>query len=581
MQAVTNQTSIQSELWSGLSGRPIEGEILVDSARLADYDELHSLVVSEISGIVDEEARWGHLYLQNGGSEGAYEVSINGRFVGKNLKQRIPVPAGNSIILVRQSRPFGTQILAAESVEVVPGVTTLLNFAIPDLTALELSAFERLEKEAIAAWESDRESATSNVIHTLELLGSEPASRTLVEITERFQILGTDLERGAAPTQFSGPDPYGSSDSGLVNEILRPRIDTPSEEAASGAESESGVPSAQIERVAEPDTGADIVSSSGDDGADQPEEGGAGTTSPDRVTPAEIGLIGGVLRSQLGALLIAGGQIALDIGAQKQLFDPVVWESGSPGWGGGISQSLPQRLLVDYGGDYVYYALGAAFLLDTVLFPFNTLALSGRGKILYSIGFLLEAGGAVLGLLGRDLAFDAMLAERDLIEAESVSAELNTLYREKISISIALRVASYGAAGVGAIISLAAASATGGADPVVSGLGQGLLHSLGAVLGTAGSGAAYLALLFRAEAEYRWDRYEASGTSAEYEEYADSANLYCYATIGALGLCGGSLLTRLGAALMPHREEEARLSYQSYLSPGPGTVTLGFRIGAP
>ena len=226
-------------------------------------------------------------------------------------------------------------------------------------------------------------------------------------------------------------------------------------------------------------------------------------------------------------------------------------------------------------------AIGAAFLLDTVLFPFNAFSLSGGGKALYSAGLLLEAGGAVLGLFGRDLAFDAMLAERDLIEAESVSAELNTLYREKISISIAFRIASYGATGVGAIISLATASATGDADRVVSGLGQGLLHSLGSLLGTAGSGAAYLALLFRAEAEYRWDRYEASGTSAEYDEYADTANLYRYSTIAALGLWGGSLLARVGAVLMPHRQEEARLSYQTYLSSGPGTVTLGFRIGAP
>ena len=311
------------------------------------------------------------------------------------------------------------------------------------------------------------------------------------------------------------------------------------------------------------------------------------------------GLFGPLLFATTRSLLSAGALVTYDIGISFQLSTAARWDTSVSIWGAQFDSatSLLDRVIVDFGSDYMIYAYSAAssqaagLLTGTFIYPYRRFELSRGGKLLYLSGLLLELSGSVLGALSRDFAMDATQTERQITESTVSSAELNAQYRAQYSAALMSRFGSYTAFGVGTIISLTAASASGRSGRVIANAGQGFLFIFGSLFSSAANMATYLATVFRTESEYFFDVYsapldpgdpapDAAEVTAAYDAYTESYNYYTITTIASYGLWGAAGLFWLTAVALPdRRSRDAVFDARVYVRPvSAGSVQLGIRF---
>ena len=495
---------------------------------------VHHFFEPVIDELLNVSAVWGTVEAVPRGAEGSFSLTIDGVEAGDNVRKPLWVPPGKHIVVARQMRPFGNQILLEKEVEIVQGTRQSVNFAIPDLTDLEQTAFEEINNRILDAWEDDGEEVGNQFDLLSRLFEGIDAGGALARYKTKYETWNQDYLAGREASKIvidTGPD-----------EDTRERI------------------AAEIELA--PDNG--LI-----------EERPVGGSS-----------FGSVLLASTGPLLQRLGGLTLGM-AHESMY---VREDGSPIYPSysNLSLSLKTANEVFYWSTLGLWGGGGIF--ESLLYPYGSYRLSPWGKALYSSAVLLDVAGNVLSQLAHVIRAEYAIVDFDYDKADFDAHDLGRERDELYDLYALARLGSYGAWGLGTIASVTAPLIGGPRMVAVSGVGQKILHTTGTVLKVIGNLSSLVSYNSRmAATEYEEEYVDltdfSSAESAEtYERYELYYTIYAVSSLLSYGAWGLGAVSLILAAILPEvgsggdAPRETRPTPLFTVEPRNGGVFTGLRM---
>lgn len=494
----------------------------IEKPLLADgqYDSAHLLLNSFLNGLLETSTTWGNIKLNPRGADGTYFVEVDGVFTGRNLRLAFAVPAGSHVVRVTQNRPFGEQILLEERITLSPGDKKSVSFLVPELTDLERTAFEAIDRKILSAWQTDEKAVREQFSILESLFDGIQASSTVEKYKEKYNTWKNEYTTGQTASKIS---------------IEAPAETAEREEIAAQIEKDIDLSAITIQQ--------EIAS------ANQPAPG-----------------IGSVFLASFGPLLDRTGNLINAMAYSNMLGE-------KDGTAAAFSYT---NFTYDLSGEEAAYfwsvlgLWGGAGLAKPLLFPYSRYTLSPWGKALYAAGVTLDTAGNVLSLISRIAGAGWSSIESALDENPAAAAGDPKRYR---TAQLAAGYSAYASWALATAASVAAPYIRGERSVAVSGGLQGILHSAGAVFSAFGNLSSIVAYNARLLVDIRSRSYDRdtfpAGTSSSYDLYETAYSFYSGATIAAYGFWGLGALSSITAVIIPARRIEPADTAKSPTRPEP------------